>query len=67
VRDSGAFGSLGTDQDIACEKRRQDLLDQRWRRWQSMIWTSTVVGATLSGAIPIGKALSALAAAVGLS
>jgi hypothetical protein len=53
----GALGRLSTDHQFAREQRRQDLLDRRWQRWRSIIFTLTVSGGVLSGAIPTHRLL----------
>jgi len=57
---------INTDEQFNREKRRQELLDQRWHRWRSMILTATVPVAVLAGAIPVDKAVAALLGAMGV-
>jgi hypothetical protein len=54
------LGRLSTDQQFDRERRRQDLLDQRWRRWRSMIVTMGVFIGIVTGAIPVEKAVVTL-------
>ena len=56
-----SLAQLQADEDLDRQKRVQDLLDQRWKRWRSMIRTALAAGA----AVPIAKALGALLTAIG--
>jgi len=59
------LGRLATDQEFDRERRRQDLLDQRWRRWRSMIVTMGAFIGIATGVIPVEKAVSALLGTIG--
>lgn len=56
---------LAIDAQFDHEERRQNLLDQRWKRWRSMLATATLSAGLLTGAIPLEKALEALLKAIG--
>ena len=56
-----SLAQLQAGDEFDREKRVQDLLDQRWKRWRSMIRTALSVGA----AVPIAKALGAVLTAIG--
>jgi hypothetical protein len=51
---TAGFKQLRTDQQFEREQRRQDLLDQRWRRWRSMIITLLLTPAISYGLL-VGK------------
>ena len=53
-------GRLSTDGQFHWERRRQYLLDQRWRRWRSMIVTLGAVAGVTTGTIPVEKVVVAL-------
>lgn len=55
-----------TSEDLDHEERREDLRDQRWRRWRNMIVTCTCSAGVLSGAVPIEQGIAALRAALGI-
>ena len=66
-----ALHELSTDRQFDREERRQDLLDRRWRRWQSIVFTVTISTRTLilrltvclgvlTGAIPIHRLVDCL-------
>ena len=59
------FGELRTDQQFDREQRRQDLFDQRWRRWRSMLVTAGAFVLIAIGTMPVGKAVAALLRVVG--
>ena len=61
-----SLGRLRTPHQFELEERRQDLLDRRWQRWRSIIFTLTISARTLilpltvylgvlTGAIPIDR------------
>lgn len=52
-----AIGRLSTDRELDLEARRQVLLNRRWRRWQSIIFTLTVSVGVLTEAIPLHSAV----------
>lgn len=52
-----AIGRLSTDRELDLEARRQLLLNRRWRRWQSIIFTLMVSIGVLGGAVPIYRAI----------
>lgn len=52
-----AIGRLNTDRELDLEARRQVLLNRRWQRWRSIIFTMTLSVTILSGAIPTQRAL----------
>ncbi len=62
-----SFAALRTDSQFAREARRQQLLDQRWRRWRSMIVTAIVSLGVVAGEIPLDRVVDALLKAVGIS
>lgn len=55
-----------TSADLDREERREDLRDQRWRRWRNMIATFTCSAGVLTGVIPIEQGIAALRAAIGI-
>jgi hypothetical protein len=68
TRHAAAIGRPSTDRQFEREQRRQDLLDRRWQRWRSMIFTLTISARNLiiplavsvgllTGTIPIQRAL----------
>jgi hypothetical protein len=59
------LGRLATDRQFERERRRQDLLDQRWRRWRSMIVTTGVLIGFATGLIPVEKAMAVLLGTIG--
>ncbi len=61
-----ALRRLKTDRQFDREERRQDLLDRRWRRWRSIIFTLTVSVGALTGAIPLEEVVDALLQAIGI-
>ncbi len=62
---SSSLRSLATDEQFDHEQRRQDLLDQRWKRWRSMLTTATLSAGVLTGAIPLGKAMDGVLKLIG--
>lgn len=66
-RSSRSLGRPRTDRQFDCERRRQDLLDQRSRRWCRMIFTLAVSFAIVARGFPVDKAIATLLAMVGLS
>jgi phosphate/sulfate permease len=59
------LGRLATDQQFERERRRQDLLDQRWRRWRSMLVTTGALVGFATGLIPVEKAMAVLLGTIG--
>lgn len=55
-----SFGRLRTPHQFALEERRQDLLDRRWQRWRSIIFTLTVCVGVLTEAIPIDRLVASI-------
>lgn len=58
---------LKTERQFDREARRQLLLDQRWRRWRSMIITGALVCGSVTGAIPIDNVVESLVKAIGVA
>lgn len=56
-RAPSALRECRTDEDFACEERREKLRDQRWRRWRSMIITTGLGASLITGQIPFSEAL----------
>lgn len=56
-----------THRQLNLEQRRQDLRDQRWRRWRSMILTMVLSAALLTDRIPVEQAIDRALAAIGMA
>ena len=61
---TGSLRCLETVEQFDGEKQRQDLLDQRWRRWRNMIVTFAFAIGVLTGAVPIDQVLDTLLEAI---
>ena len=57
-----ALGRLRTPHQFELEERRQDVLDRRWRRWQSIVFTLTISARTLI--LPLTVCLGVLTGAI---
>lgn len=53
-----------TPHQFELEERRQDLLDRRWRRWQSIVFTLTISARTLI--LPLTFCLGVLTGAISI-
>jgi hypothetical protein len=53
-----------TDQQLDREQRRQDLRDQRSRRWMRIIFSTGLVAAVLTGRIPVREIIDAVLTAI---
>ena len=66
-RSSRNLGRLRTDRQFDRERRRQDLFDQRSRRWCRTIFTLAVSFGIVARGVPVDKAIATLLTMVGLS
>jgi hypothetical protein len=57
----------GTHETLDLEERRQDLRDQRWRRWRSMMLTGALSTALVTDQISIKQAIGWLLSATGMT